>query len=343
VEVPRPFYTDSSLAPRASRLKRIATSPLALLVVRRLVAMVALLVLLSLGIFTLLYLAPGSVVEALLGNRPASAQTIAQLKAQYHLDQPFLTQYWIWLKGAAHLDLGRAASTGLPVVASIKERSPVTFFLAVYSFVLIGVIGVGLGVVSAVRKRTVADRGLVAGSVVAASMPAFVTGILLLYVFSVRLTWLPTYGAGAGFGDRLVHLTLPAFAMAITTAAGFHKLTRASLIEALDQDYVAFARARGLPRRRVLFAYALRNAIIPVTTYFGFLIAALLTGAVFVEVVFSLPGLGSLLVDAVQTKDIPLVQGMSLLAAAFILLANLATDILYLFIDPRIRFERGAA
>jgi peptide/nickel transport system permease protein len=329
------------LARRVALVKRIATSPLALLVVRRLVAMVALLVLLSFGIFGLLYLAPGSIVEALLGTRPASPQTIAELKRQYHLDQPFLTQYWIWLRGALHLNLGPAASTGVPVIASIKERFPVTLFLAVYSFVLIGFIGVGLGIVSAVRRRSVVDRGLVVGSVVSASMPAFVTGILLLYFFSVRLTWLPTYGPGSGFVDRLVHLTLPAFAMAITTAAAFHKLTRASLIEALDQDYVAFARARGLPRLKVLLTYALRNAIIPVTTYFGFLLAALLTGAVFVETVFSLPGLGSLLVNAVEAKDIPMVQGMSILAAAVILSANLITDILYLFIDPRIRFERG--
>jgi len=308
---------------------------------RRLAAIVGLLGLLSFGIFSLLYLAPGSIVNALLGGRPATSQEIVQLTARYHLDQPFLTQYWIWLKGALHFDLGRSATTGLPVETAIRERFGVTLFLALYSFLLVCLFGLTLGIVSAVRRRSLIDRGIVAGSVVAASMPAFVTGIMLLYVFSVLLAWLPTYGAGSGFLDRLLHLTLPALAMAITTAAIVHKLTRASLIEVLEQDYVAFARARGLPRRRVILTYALRNAIIPVTTYLGLVLAGLLTGAVFVESVFSLPGICSLLINAVLAKDIPMVQGMSLLAAGLILLANLVTDILYVFIDPRIRFERG--
>jgi peptide/nickel transport system permease protein len=327
--------------PRLGLYRRVTRSPWAVFVMRRFMAMVGLLVLLSFGIFSLLYLAPGSMVDKLLGTRTATPQTIAQLKVQYHLDQPFLVQYWIWLKGAVRLDLGRSASTGLPVTSSIRDALGVTLFLGLYAFLLITLFGLTLGIVSAVRKRRFVDRGLVVGSVVGASMPAFVTGILLLYFFSVRLTWLPTYGAGEGFVNRFVHLTLPAVALALTITAVIHKLTRASLIEALEHDYVAFARARGLPRHTVVITYGLRNAIIPVTTYLGLLLASLVTGAVFIEVVFSLPGLGSLLVSAVQNKDIPLVQGVSLLAAAFILLANLGTDILYLFIDPRIRFEHG--
>jgi peptide/nickel transport system permease protein len=173
------------------------------------------------------------------------------------------------------------------------------------------------------------------------SMPAFVTGTLLLYLLAVRFEIFPAFGAGSGFTDRLYHLTLPAIALAFTQATFVLKLTRAAMIEALDQDYVAFARARGVPAAQVVFTYALRNALVPVVTAGGIVLGALLTGAVLIEVVFALPGLGSLLIDSVNAKDIPMVQGLAILAATTIVLVNLLTDLLYLYVDPRIRL--GAA
>ncbi|HEY1367640.1 MAG TPA: ABC transporter permease [Gaiellaceae bacterium] len=317
--------------------------PLAFFVARRLAALVLLLVLLSFGIFSLMYIAPGDIVQALIGARQSSPALIHQLREQYHLDDPFLTQYWIWLKAAAHFDLGRSTVTGLPVTAAIRQHFGVTLFLGIYAFILTTVFGVSLGVAAAVRKRTVADRGIVGVSVLAVSMPAFVTGIVLLYLLAVRVSWFPAYGPGTGFSDRLVHLTLPAIALALTQAALVLKLTRASMIETLDQDYVAFARARGVPARRVLGTYAFRNALIPVVTASALILAFLLTGAVLVEVTFALPGLGSLLVDSVDRKDVTTVQGLALVIAATVMLANLVTDVAYLFLDPRIRFGKGAS
>lgn len=302
-----------------------------------------LLLVLSFGIFSLLYLAPGDIVQSLLGARQSSPELIAQLRAQYHLDDPFLTQYWIWLQNALHGDLGHSTVTGLPVTQAIKDHAGVTVFLGLYAFAITTFFGVSLGVAAAVRKRSAADRGIVGFSVIAVSMPAFVTGIVLLYLLAVRVAWFPAFGPGEGFQDRLVHLTLPAIALALTQAALVLKLTRASMIEALDQDYVAFARARGLATWRVLWTYAFRNALIPVVTASALILAYLLTGAVLVEVTFALPGLGSLLVDSVNQKDVTTVQGLALVVAATVMIANLLTDVLYMFLDPRIRLGTGAS
>lgn len=316
---------------------------IAAFVARRLLALALLLVLISFGVFSLLYLAPGDTVGALLGPRPASPELLAELRAQYHLDEPFLVQFWIWVTAAVQGDFGTSLASGLPVVETIGDRLPVTIFLGLYAFALTMLVGVTLGIASALRARTTIDRGIVGLSVIGVSMPVFVTGILLLYLLAVRLTIFPAFGAGSGFLDRLHHLTLPAVALALTQATYVLKLTRAAMIEALDQDFVAFARARGVPARSVIVTYALRNALIPVATAGGLVLGLLLTGAVLIEVVFALPGVGALLIEAVTLKDIPLVQGVALLAATTIILVNLATDLLYLVIDPRIRYERGAS
>lgn len=317
--------------------------PLVFFIARRLLAFVLMLLVLSFGIFALLYIAPGNIVQSLLGARQASPELIRQLRVQYHLDEPFLTQYWIWLRHALHGDLGRSTVTGLPVREAIRQHYGVTVFLGLYAFFLTTLFGVSFGVLSAVRRRSAVDRGIVGLSVVGVSMPAFVTGIVLLYVLAVRVSLFPAFGPGSGFFNRLEHLTLPAVALALTQAALVLKLTRASMIEVLEQDFIAFARARGLPVRRVLFTYAFRNALIPVVTASAMILAFLLTGAVLVEVTFALPGLGSLLVDAVNQKDVTTVQGLALVVAATVMLANLATDIIYLFLDPRIRFGSSAA
>lgn len=312
--------------------------------VKRLGGLVGLLLIISFGIFSLMHIAPGSAEEMLLsGRRPPSPERVEAIRARYGLGKPFLTQYLFWVRNALEFDFGRSIRTGQPVVTAIAGRSGLTAFLGGYAFAIIMALGVPLGMLAAIKRRSAIDRATVGLSVVGVSAPAFATGILLLYVFAVLLGWFPAFGAGGdGFLDQLWHLTLPAVALALTGLAPIIRYTRTGMLEALDQDYVVFASARGLPRWRVIFGYGLRNALIPVITASGLILGVMLTGAVLVEVTFSLPGLGSLLIEAVNWHDIPVVQGLAMMTATVVILVNLLTDILYLFIDPRIRFGRAA-
>jgi peptide/nickel transport system permease protein len=314
---------------------------LTLFILRRMGALVLLLLLLSFGIFTLLYLAPGSVEQALLGPHPATPEAVAAIRQQYHLDDPFLVQYLDWLGDALRGDFGTSSQTGEAVRSIIAERIGLTAFLAAYGFLLSLLLGILGGVAAALHQRRPLDRVMVSINVVGVSSPAFATGILLLYVFAVLLGWFPAFGDGDGFADRLQHLTLPAIALALSATALVMKITRAAMIHELEQDYVVFARARGLSWRRVVFLHAFRNALVPIVTAAGLVLGYMLTGAVLVEVTFALAGLGSALVDAVDVKDIAVVQAVTLLFAALIVFVNLLTDIAYLAIDPRIRYRSG--
>lgn len=307
--------------------------------VRRFAILAALLLIVSFLVFTLQYISPGSVIDVLLGPLPRTPETIRALRAQYHLDQPFFVQYWLWLKGAVQLHFGTSVQASLPVSDELRARVPVTLFLGLYASALAAMVGVGLGVVSAFRRGSFVDRAINATTIVGLSTPGYVGGVLLLYLFAVVLRWFPTFGKGGGFFDELWHLTLPASALAISVTAYLVKHTRAAVLNVLDQDYVVFARARGLRRRRVLFAYVFRNALIPIVTVGGILVAFMLAGTVFVEQVFNVPGVGSLLVEAATNKDMPPLQGVALLIAFVIMTANLLVDIAYAAIDPRIRMR----
>jgi peptide/nickel transport system permease protein len=306
-------------------------------VLRRLAVLAVLLVVISFVTFSLLYISPGSLIDILLGARPHTAATVRALTNEYHLNQPFLVQYWLWARQAVLLRFGNSIQTSLPVTSEITSRLPLSLFLGIYSFVLTMVFGILLGVISALRRGSIVDRGLTGGVMLGLSTPAFVAGVALLYVFAIRVRWFPAYGVGTGFFDELWHLTLPAVALAVTTVAYVVRHTRAAMIGTLDQDYVVFARARGLSSRRVLFVYLLRNALIPVITISGVILSSLIVGVVLVEVAFSLPGLGSLLVTAATAKDIPTLQGVVLLFAVVIVVANLLADVVYMLVDPRIR------
>jgi peptide/nickel transport system permease protein len=311
------------------------------LVLRRLVAAAVLLVIISFGVFALLYAAPGSVEQVLLGTAPSTPQSRQAIREEYHLDDPLIVQYGRWIEGVTHFDFGRSIRTREPVLSGIKDRMGLTLFLGLYGFVIALLLGVLLGIVSALKKRTALDRGLVGLSVIGVSAPAFATGIFFIYLFAVVLGWFPAFGQGEGFIDRLWHLTLPALALALTVMALILKLTRTAMISALEQDYVTFARARGVGPLQVLFTYAFRNALMPIVTAAGLILSHMLTGAVLIEVTFALPGLGLLLVNSVEVKDVPMVQGVTMVAASTIILVNLLTDVLYLFIDPRIRLGVG--
>jgi peptide/nickel transport system permease protein len=314
---------------------------LAWFVMRRLAALGAVLLLVSFIVFSLLYLAPGSPEQLLLGPREATPTVIAEIRHMYHLDQPFLAQYWDWLSGAVQLHFGQSIVTQEPVMSAINGRLWLSVQLAIFAFVIALLFGVALGVLAATRRRSGLDRSIVGLSVIGVSAPAFATGVLLLYLFAVKLSWFPVFGDGSGFGDRLWHLALPAFALALTAMGLIVRLTRAGTITALEQDYVAFARARGISPRRILTAYVLRNSLVPIITGAGLILAYLLAGAVLVEVTFALPGIGSLLVDSITSKDIPVVQALAMLIALCVVVINLVVDLLYLAIDPRHRHALG--
>lgn len=312
-------------------------------VLRRLLVAIPLIVLISLGVFTLINLAPGDPARALVGSRQATPETLAAIRAQYHLDDPFLVQYLTWLRQVVTGDLGRSIQGSQLVTTMIWDRLPLTVFLGLYGSVVALGIGIPLGILAALKRGSEIDRGVVTFGVVGVSAPAFATGIFLLYVFGVILGWFPIFGQGEGFLDRAWHLTLPAVALGISVMGLVVKITRASMLEELQKDYVAFARARGLGRRRITMSYVLRNALIPVVTAAGLIVVGLLTGAVLVEVTFGLPGLGMLLVNAVTQRDIPVIQGIVLVLAVFVVLMHVVIDVLYTVIDPRIRFGRMEA
>ncbi len=312
-------------------------------ILRRLLIAVPLLIAVTLFVFALIHIAPGSPERSLLGTRPATPETLAAIRAKWNLDQPFLIQYLLWLKGVATGDLGRSIASNQPVTDAIGQRLGLTLYLGSYAILLAIGLGIPLGMWAALRRGSAIDRTVVGVSVLGVSAPAFATGLLLLYVFGVLLGWFPTFGAGEGFLDRAYHLTLPAIALALSLLALIVKITRAAMIDELDRDYVAFARARGLPRKHVLGRYVLKNALVPIVTAAGIIVVALVGGAVLVEVTFGLKGLGTLLVDAVIDRDIPVIQGLVLLTAVFVIVVNLGLDVLYTVIDPRIRFQKADA
>lgn len=312
-------------------------------VLRRLVVLAILLVLISFVTFSLLYISPGNLIDILLGARPHTAATVRALTREFNLNKPFMVQYWLWARQAAQFHFGTSIQTSLGVTGEITARLPLSMYLGIYSFVLTMVFGIGLGALSALRRGSIVDRGLTGAAMVGLSVPAFVAAVALLYLFAIKVRWFPAYGVGSGFVDELWHLTLPAVALAVTTVAYVSRHTRAAMIGTLEQDYVVFARARGLSSRRVLYMYLLRNALIPVITISGVILSSLIVGVVLVEVAFSLPGLGSLLVTAATSKDLPVLQGVVLLFAVVIVVANLLADVVYMAVDPRIRVgERSA-
>ena len=309
-------------------------------ILRRLAIAIPLLLIVSFGVFALVHLAPGDPVRALLGSRASDPATLAAIRERYHLNDPFIVQYGKWLWQVLQGDLGRSIQGSQLVTSAIRQRLGLTIFLGLMSSFLVLFFGILLGMLAGFRRGTRLDRGVVMFGVFGISSPAFVTGILLLYLFGVVIGWFPIFGAGRGFLDRFWHLTLPAVALALSIMAIVVKITRAAVIQELDKDYVVFARARGLSPLRIVFGYVLRNALIPVVTAAGLIIVGLVANAIYVEVTFALPGLGSLTVEAVQRRDIPLIQGTTLVFAAFVILLNLLIDLAYILIDPRIRFER---
>jgi peptide/nickel transport system permease protein len=310
-------------------------------VIRRLGAAVVLLLITSLIVFMFIHIAPGSPETILLGGRPANPATVAAIRAKYHLNDGIALQYWLWLTGVLHGNLGDSIIFHQSVGTVVGSRILPTFELGLLATVLVFFFGLSAGLIAAVRRGRLADHVVSTVTIVAASFAPYVSAILLIAVFAVSLRWFPVFGLGQGGLDRVYHLALPAIALAASLIALIARVTRASMGHALDQEYVQTARSRGFSEWRVVGRHALRNALVPVLTISGLVAGYLISGAVLVEYTFGLNGLGSLLIQAVQEKDFAVVQAVTLIFTAAFLVINLVVDLLYGVVDPRVRLTRG--
>lgn len=304
-------------------------------IAKRLAMLVATLLVASFAIYGALYLAPGSPIAALTGGRTLPPEVMAQIEARYHLNEPFLTRYWLWLTAAVHGDLGESIPLHESVNTLIAQRIGTTLQLVFFTAILIIIFGVGLGILGALGRGSV-DTGVLFASTVSAALPAFAAAVILQFVFGVTLGWFPVIGTGEGFVDTVKHLTLPAIALAATSVALVTRVTRTAVREELDKEHVQTAVSRGLPWSDVVRRHVLRNAAIPITTIVGITIASLIALSAVVETAFGLNGLGAYLVQAAQNKDFAVVQGISLVLVVAFVVTNVVVDIAYAVLDPRV-------
>ncbi len=302
-------------------------------ILRRIVMLVPVLFGVTLVSFSLLHLVPGDPAEV-LGGQEATKADIDRIRAEFGLDRPLAVQYLRFVGNAVRGDFGISIQTRHNVRELLLQRLSFTLQLSLVSILVAVALGLLAGIVSATRQYSVFDAASMLAALFGISMPIFWLGLLLILVFSVQLHWLPSGGPGG-----LRHLLLPAVALGSASAAVIARMTRASMLEVNRQDYIRTARATGHRERRVVFRHALKNALIPVLTVFGLEFGTMLGGAVLTETVFSLPGIGRLLVEGIFARDYPVVQGAMMLVATTFVLVNLLTDIAYAFIDPRIRYE----
>jgi peptide/nickel transport system permease protein len=312
-------------------------------VVRRLLLLVPVLLGVSVIIFMVLHLAPGDPAEIMLGSQATQAD-LERLRAELGLTQPLYVQYVHWLGLVARGDLGRSIWMKRPVLAEVLGRFKATLVLTGAALVLSTLGGLALGIASAVRPNSLLDRASAVASLFGASMPVFWLGIVLMVIFALWLGWLPASGMFAPYGgghvtDLLAHLALPAFTLAAASVTIIARLTRSTMLETLGQDYIRTARAKGVVEGAVVLRHGLKNALIPIVTVVGVQAGYLLGGAVLTETVFAWPGVGTLMVQGILARDFPLVQGCVLVVALSFVVINLAVDLLYAWLDPRIRYE----
>jgi peptide/nickel transport system permease protein len=309
-------------------------------ILKRLVAMIPVILLVSVIVFYLIRLTPGDPAVAMLGEE-ATPETVAALRHEFGLDQPIPVQYGIWLSKVVQGDLGYSTRSHQPVLEAILERLPATVELTLFALVISLAIAIPTGIISATRRNSAADLIVTTIALVGVSMPSFFLAILLIFIFSLNLRWLPPIGFTPiikDLGANLIGMILPAITLGTGAAAVVARLTRSSLLEVLGQEYIRTARAKGLAERAVIYVHALKNAMIPVVTIIGLQVGALLGGAIITESIFVLPGVGKLAVDAIFSRDFPMIQGVVLFLSLVFLASNLAVDVLYAFLDPRIHY-----
>jgi len=292
-------------------------------------------------VFLLLYLIPGDPARTMLGIE-ASARDVAALRSQLGLDRPMMAQFGSWLLHVLQGDLGRSIQFHQPVSHLIATRLPVTIYIGILALILSTILGVGAGVISAIRRGTVLDQAITVFANAGVAVPVFWLGILGIYLFALQLGWLPVQGYTSPFENLSVsvrQILMPVMCLAMVPLATLARQSRSAMLEVIQQDYIRTAWSKGLKERRIIIRHALRNAMIPIVTVLGLSVRYVVSGAVLIETVFNIPGMGRLIVSGVFNKDFILVQGCVLIVALAIAITNLAVDISYAFIDARIRYE----
>ena len=309
-------------------------------IARRLLATIPVMVVVALFVFLLLHLTPGDPAAVIAGD-DASPAEIEGIRHKLGLDRPIWEQFGIYVSNLARGDLGTSIFSNLPVLTLVKQRLEPSIVLALSTLVLAILFAVPMGVLAAWKARTAIDRIVMGFSVLGFAVPVFLVGYLLIYVFAIELRWLPVQGyrpLAQGIGETARSIILPSFALSMVYMALIARMTRASMLEVLSQDYIRTARAKGVATIVVLLRHALKNAAVPIVTVIGIGLTLLISGVVITETVFNIPGLGRLTVDAILKRDYPIIQGLIILFAGVKVLVNLAIDISYVFFDPRIRY-----
>jgi peptide/nickel transport system permease protein len=309
-------------------------------ILRRLAATIPVMLVVAVSVFLLLHLTPGDPAAVLAGDNATSDQ-VAQIRERLGLDEPLWWQFTNWVWQLLQGDLGESLFWGRPVLDLVLERAEPTVSLALTTIVVAVVIAVSLGVVAAWKAGSLADRLVMGFAVLGFSVPVFVVGYVLIFVFANTLRWLPVQGYAPiadGVGPWLERLVLPSLALGLAYVALIARITRATMLDVLAEDYVRTANAKGVATRPMLVRHALRNAAVPIVTVVGIGVALLIGGVVITETVFNIPGIGRLVVDAIQRRDYPIIQGVILIFSAVYVLVNLLVDISYTFFDPRIRY-----
>jgi peptide/nickel transport system permease protein len=315
-------------------------------IIRRIIWGLLMLLVVSAITFVIFYLLPSGDPAKIRAGRYANAARIAQVRHQLGLDRPVYYQYWVYMKALVlHFNLGTSFKTNLAVRDEIFRRLPVTFSVAIGAIVIWMLVGIPVGVISAIKSRSLLDRVTMGASLVAISAPVYWLGLIALFLFSNDIGIIHLFGGSGSYvpfaqdpGGWFSSLILPWIVLAAAFAAFYARMVRGNLIETMSEDYIRTARAKGLSERRVIFRHGLRAALTPVITMAGMDIGALLGGAVLTETVFNIPGIGRLAYDSIVGSDLPMIQGTVLLSAVFIISANLIVDILYAFLDPRVRY-----
>jgi peptide/nickel transport system permease protein len=309
-------------------------------IVRRLGATVVVMAVVAFIVFSLLYLTPGDPAAVIAGD-VATEDDIKRIRQSLGLDQPFIVRFGAWLWSLLHGDLGISIFTNLPVTKLIAQRIEPTISLTICTLIVAIITSVPLGTIAAARAESKTDRAIMGFSVLGFSLPVFVLAYLLILLFSLQLQILPVQGyrpIAEGFWPWLKHLILPSLALGTVYAALITRITRASVLDVLAQDYIRTAQAKGLEERNILIHHALKNAAVPIITIIGIGIGLLISGAVVTETVFAIPGIGRLTVDAILRRDYPIIQGVILIFSATYVIINLLIDLSYVFFDPRIRY-----
>lgn len=309
-------------------------------VLSRAVAAIPVIIIVSIATFALLRLAPGDPATALAGES-ATPEVVAAIREQFGLDKPLYIQYKIWIENMLEGDFGTSIISGQPVIDMIIDRLEPTLSLALVTITFAVLIAIPLGILAAAKRGTVIDKLVMLLAVVGFSVPVFVVAYILILFMSVDLQWFPVQGFRSirdGIGEFALYITLPATALTLLYVALITRMTRTSILEVLNEDFVRTARAKGISETRVLFRHALGNAAVPIITIVAISFATMLTGVVVTESVFNLPGVGRLTIDAVLARDYPIIQAEIFLASIIFVLFNLAVDIIYALVDPRIRY-----